>query len=50
MKLVSLLNNIVCLFQLVLIKVLSHLFLFILMRGALDEWFLYLVINDSFVF
>jgi hypothetical protein len=41
-KLVNLLNNIVGLFHLVSIKVLSGLFLFILMCGALYKWvFLY---------
>jgi hypothetical protein len=44
-KLVNLLNTIVCLFLLVSIKVLSLLFLFILMCGALHGWFLYLVIS-----
>jgi hypothetical protein len=45
LKLVNLLNNIVGLFHLVSIKVLSSLFLFILMCGALYKWVLYMVIK-----
>jgi hypothetical protein len=45
MKLANLLNNIVGLFHLVSIKVLSGLFLFILMCGALYKWVLYMVIE-----
>jgi hypothetical protein len=44
-KLVNFLNTIVCLFLLVSIKVMSLLFLFILMCEALHGWFLCLVID-----
>jgi hypothetical protein len=44
-ELVHFLNTIVCLFLQVSIKVMSLLFLFILMCGALHGWFLYHVID-----